>query len=59
MPPPGRVSAERDGAELGQLGQGVAGVDLAQRPRLGAHDQRLRGGPELVVLDAPAGARRR
>ena len=45
-------SAERDGAELRQLGQRVAGVDLAQRPGLGPHDQRLRRGPELVVLHA-------
>ena len=52
-PPPARRDQSNEIERvLGQLGQGVAGVDFAQRPRLGAHDQRLRGGPELVVLHA-------
>src|SRR6185437_12068524 len=44
-------SAEGDRAELRQLLQRVAGVDLTQRARLRTHDQRLCGGTELVILD--------
>ena len=34
------------------LASGWRGVDLAQRARLRAHDERLGGGPEVVVADA-------
>jgi len=47
-----RGSVERDGTELGQLGQRVIGVDLLQGASLGTHDEGLGGGAELVVLDA-------
>ena len=44
--------SELDGAELGQLGQGMARVDLAEGARLRAHDEGLGGRAVVVVADA-------
>src|SRR5690606_26888003 len=48
----GSGSVEVHRGVLAQLVEAVAGVDQSHRPRLRPHDERLGGGPVVVVVDA-------